>query len=530
MNLTDLFTTLNLQSTWTGIILREDKQGFMDITDFAPLTRTKFGTINATGLDPTTFLVTQGVLLKNVDTTGGFNFAYVPTLADTTHRAVCLKAIPFPKKKSSLTTLKMIKTTFFKQADDVKRSVKATSLLANHSLAILPRLPPGTDISGVRKAEPYDPNINDDLDELESRVEQIGTLFTNIETEMDVTQLMLRHMSLLEIVKRTERRLIDPLYHPLSLVDEKWEADLRPDSVMNIYTKDDSDNTIVLQVEKALSITENSPVTNRFRTRQYLPEPFSSTTSLPDGTEPTPDLDISTPLSTSNTPIMSTSTSTTTTTTTITTTTTTTFTTTTRATTTSKALVPVAPEQSWGDWFFDKWQKMKTFSEFLEMSFKMPSIYDIIFMIILGIHKVLILYLYFGKKRKPIIVRKMDYKPPRMFRRHSDGSVKSVIAEPSAPIMPMEMLRLRKPNPTRRVQIVEDSHSSSDDEETPMRVRTAKRLAPPPPLAMYNMPSTSTDTQNYYKPSTKERKGRLYLPKSVPLYLVESEPNLDKYN
>ncbi len=131
----------------------------------------------------------------------------------------------------------MIKTTFFKQADDVKRSVKATSLLANHSLAILPRLPPGTDISGVRKAEPYDPNINDDLDELESRVEQIGTLFTNIETEMDVTQLMLRHMSLLEIVKRTERRLIDPLYHPLSLVDEKWEADLRPDSVMNIYTK-----------------------------------------------------------------------------------------------------------------------------------------------------------------------------------------------------------------------------------------------------------------------------------------------------
>ena len=42
MNLTDLFSRLNLQSTWTGIIPRIDKKGFIDSTDFAPTTRTRY--------------------------------------------------------------------------------------------------------------------------------------------------------------------------------------------------------------------------------------------------------------------------------------------------------------------------------------------------------------------------------------------------------------------------------------------------------------------------------------------------------
>jgi hypothetical protein len=74
MNLTDLFSRLNLQSTWTGIIPRIDKKGFIDSTDFAPTTRTRYETINDTNLDPNNHGDEKGVLLKNVDTAGGYKF------------------------------------------------------------------------------------------------------------------------------------------------------------------------------------------------------------------------------------------------------------------------------------------------------------------------------------------------------------------------------------------------------------------------------------------------------------------------
>jgi hypothetical protein len=210
--------------------------------------------------------------------------------------------------------------------------------------------------------------------------------------------------------------------------------------------------------------------------------------------------------------------------------TTTTTTTTTQSTSTTVTAL-VATEQSWKDWLAEKWQKVKNFAEFLQISLKIPSAYDIGLMIVGTIHSFLlvILFVLVRRKPKPKIVRKMDFRPSRLFRRNSDGSVKSVTVSPSAPILPMEMMNLRKPNPAKRVQIVEEPMSDSEDEETPLRTSTSKRNAPQPPMPLYPVPSTSSGTR-YFETNPRERRGKLYLPKNIPLYLMQSEVAIDQLN
>jgi hypothetical protein len=534
MNLTDLFSRLNLQSTWTGIIPRIDKKGFIDSTDFAPATRTRFETINDTNLDPNNHGDEKGVLLKNVDTAGGYSFAYMPVSGNTLHRAVCLKKIPFPKKKSTIATLQMIKRTLFRQAEESYLSVHSTALMANHSLAILPGLPDGLDVSRMRTTEVYENTLTDDLDQLDTKITEIQTIFSNLESELDVTKIFLKHVSLLETIKRTERKLIDPLYRPMLLVDEKWVADLKPDSWVNIYRQNQDESTIVLQIEQSEGVSGSiSTGTNRFRTRIFLPEP-SSSTPLPDGTVTSSTQSSTTIPSTVQStlpdtqPVLNnTFTSTATPTTLLTTTT---MTTTTQSTSTTVTAL-VATEQSWKDWLAEKWQKVKNFAEFLQISLKIPSAYDIGLMIMGTIHSFLlvVLFVLVRRKPKPKIVRKMDFRPSRLFRRNSDGSVKSVTVSPSAPVIPMEMLNLRKPNPTKRVRIIEEPMSDSEDEETPLRSFSPKRNAPQPPMPLYPVPSTSSGTR-YFETNPRERRGKLYLPKNIPLYLMQSEVAIDQLN
>jgi hypothetical protein len=116
----------------------------------------------------------------------------------------------------------------------------------------------------------------------------------------------------------------------------------------------------------------------------------------------------------------------------------------------------------------------------------------------------------------------MDWKAvmPKFKRRHSDSSIVGTgsYTRPSAPtetVIEMQARDVRKKK--RQVQWIEDS----DEESVPFQPQkrgkqiettriSSKKPAPPPPYPMY--PSVS-----------RKREGKIYLPKSLPLYLVESD-------
>jgi len=469
--------------------------------DQLPVTRTKFDQIDDSQLVATTFdSDTQGVILKNLDTTGtGFRFAYVPVTLTATYRAVCLKTLPFPRKAENLQTIKYFKQEFHRDIEAEQRS------LALSFVSALPNVPDDLDLSSVKEAVVYDSKTEDELTLLESQIPEIIKSFSEIQTGEDMHKIALMHNNWIRQVNRIEKKLTNPLTNPLILIDEKWQTDIKSNSRVQVFKKNDEINTVILKVEVPAEFPQ-------IPNKQFVPLPiFGETYDEYDELVTVP-----TRRRRPSSTTISTTTTTTTTTNTpkpYTLTTSKPFSTSTTATTTTKP-----DEEGWGDWFTKQWARVKSFTEFLNMSLKLPSAYDIICLILITIHSIILTFMLFFRKPRRVVVRKMDWKAvmPKFKRRHSDSSIieTSSRTRPSAPtetIIEMEGVRKRE----RQVQWVEDSDEESMPMQPQKRVKQiettrTKKPAPPPPYPMY--PSVS-----------RKREGKIYLPKSLPLYLVESD-------
>jgi len=509
MNLTELFIKANLQTTWTGIILREDKKVFLDATESLPLTRTKYDTIDDSQLVAATFQSdTHGVVLKNTDTTGtAYKFAYVPVPLTSAYRAICLKPIPFPRQEADLRILKFFKQEFHKDIEAEQRSVDLSLRSAGNSLRSLPTLPNNFDLSNVKEAIVYDNKMAEDFQLLESQIPEIIKAMKEVSKSSDIVSIMLRHNNWMQQIQRLEKKLLNPLTNPLILVDDRWVLDIKANTRLQVYKKDDSDNTVILKLEVPEKV-------QKFPNKPFVP--LSSVTDYEDEEISDPE----TPYRPRKT--ASTSTTTTTTTTTVrptpyTITSSTLFTTSTVPTTTAQ---PSA--EGWGEWVHRTWQKVKSFSEFLNMSLSIPSAYDIILLGLFTIHSGILTYILFFKRPRRVVVRKMDWSAimPKFRRRHSDSSIlgSGTRTVPSAPTV-FEMQEVRK----KKRQIQWEEKQSSSEESSPlqprsrvhqieMKPRSPKKPAPPPPYPLY--PNIGRN---------RGREGKIYLPKSLPLYLVESD-------
>jgi hypothetical protein len=473
--------------------------------DQLPVTRTKFDQIDDSQLVATTFdSDTQGVILKNLDTTGtGFRFAYVPVTLTATYRAVCLKTLPFPRKAENLQTIKYFKQEFHRDIEAEQRS------LALSFVSALPNVPDDLDLSSVKEAVVYDSKTEDELTLLESQIPEIIKSFSEIQTGEDMHKIALMHNNWIRQVNRIEKKLTNPLTNPLILIDEKWQTDIKSNSRVQVFKKNDEINTVILKVEVPAEFPQ-------IPNKQFVPLPIfnGKTDDYEDDIVTVPTRrrrPSSTTVSTSTTITTTTTVSPTP----YTITTSRPFSTSTPSTTTTKP-----DEEGWGDWFTKQWARVKSFTEFLNMSLKLPSAYDIICLILITIHSIILSFMLFFRKPRRVVVRKMDWKAvmPKFKRRHSDSSIVGTgsYTRPSAPtetVIEMQARDVRKKK--RQVQWIEDSDEESMPFQPQKRVKQiettrTKKPAPPPPYPMY--PSVS-----------RKREGKIYLPKSLPLYLVESD-------
>jgi len=137
MNISGIFKELELQSTWTSLYKREDGKMFLDDSDFVPLSRTDFENIDSKKLDLGTFTDNHAIILRKSESC----FEYVPVLKTTLHRAMCLVPIPFPRKRSTMSTLVAIKEKFLSQLHVVEKSMNSASQMVDSSMRILPEAP-----------------------------------------------------------------------------------------------------------------------------------------------------------------------------------------------------------------------------------------------------------------------------------------------------------------------------------------------------------------------------------------------------
>ena len=355
-------------------------------------------------------------------------------------------------------------------------------------------------------------------------------------------------------VHRVEQALTGPLLHPVSFIKEEWQAEIRPNSSLTLYCKEESEDELVLVmnspdeyfmidkvghkiVKKNVPDTTSSPSsTTEAGTSSTSPRTSTPSSTVPNVvvTESTSGLPFGGSSTTSANPMSLTTvdlltyfmgpwpTTTTTTSTTVSTTTVSTP-------TTTETTTVVPPSETWFEKMSRYLRKVRSFSDFLATSWGMLTIYDIVLGLIVLIHSGLIGFLLYVSGR-------MVGLPPRVaklivprFLTRLFGRKKEVNAEDMSPSAPMDTelteVVVKTPKGSRRVSYAEYA-DYSDGESQPIQTRrspsvkqiTRKRPAPPVPSAPAMVPSTSTGTVRGRKTIR-----RVYLESNLPLYLADSD-------
>jgi len=526
MDIKSMFEKMELQSTWTMVYRKADGKVFLDESDFVPLTRTKCEVLNSQKLVATSFTDDMAVILNKTDTATGVEFSYEPVLKNTLHRAVCMQPITFPRRLSTMKTLEAFKLRFLAQLEEVEKSVESSSQIANNSMRILPALPPSFDLTNARPVL-FEENLTTKIQKLQTEAEKVVNIFKTLEDPADLINLLYQHSFVLNSLQSLEGEIMEPIFRPLAFLDRNWQNELKTGSGIQLFATNEDKLVLFVEDPKVLAI--------ELVTEAGIPTgtvPVLSTTSTT--TEPD---NFGTDL-----PTMTTSSTSTTTT---TTTTATTTTTSTMPTSTGTGRPSPLDDESWTDWFYDKIQKIKTFSEFLSQSWRFPSIYDIVFFLVSFIHSILFVVLFtcFQRRRTPstrkLTLRKLFAKPRPSVRKIITKKPLKAKPDPSRPqpsapaieLMPTPGKTLKK----SRVRIQEPITSDEEQEflYTPpsQPVKAYKRPAPTPPRVLQpNMYSTNTMPYRTVQPKFGTGTGRrttAYLKTSVPLYLVDSDLSED---
>jgi hypothetical protein len=120
MDVVGLFQNLSISSAWTGIFKSTVTGTMIDVTQYPPVTRTQNGLIDMTGVNPTMFSATDGVILK----VENGKLKYVTAPQSELHKAICVQKIPFTRTTKDMTALEYIKQSFLADVNTLLLLVK----------------------------------------------------------------------------------------------------------------------------------------------------------------------------------------------------------------------------------------------------------------------------------------------------------------------------------------------------------------------------------------------------------------------
>jgi hypothetical protein len=547
MDLNQIFANFNINETWTGIVLSQDRYLFLDSTDFPPAYRTKVDNINFYQLDKSTYGENNGILLRRVQEPSQYQFEYVPVLKTEQYPALCMAKIPYNRKKSSISAIKSMQKSFIASADSMLRGIRTTKTQVVNVLKTLPKLPANISVESGKEFS-METTLETDILLLDLDQYRVKDIIENMYEETDISRAFLSHSMFMDAVSRLEVAIATPLLHPVAFIKEEWQNEIKQNSTLTLYSKEDNEEELVLVLNSPDEYFTVDNVNRRIVKKdiQSTTTTISSTGNTISSTTPSSTMTTSSTVSSTSeqisafsttspnpvgvtttdffsgiynmwNPSNSTSTSTTTTTTTV------------SPTTTANMTTEKLPAESWYDRMVRAVLKIRTFADFLGSSWGMLTIYDIVLGFIVFIHSKLLgvlLYLRGGPTRLAS-VRKTTL-TPRFFQRifgrsrETNDQNMSTLAPESTELQDIVIHSKRG---SRRVSYA-DFATDSDGESQPLNtgrkqmVKVVKRLAPPVPSA-----PSPTPTPNVNMGTVKGRRTirRVYLESNLPLYLADSD-------
>jgi hypothetical protein len=394
----------------------------------------------------------------------------------------------------------------------------------------MPELPSNLILSNAKQVS-FDDALKAKIEAFETESKKVVKLLIQITEPEQITQLVYQHNLVLSTLQNLEGEILEPLFRPLAFVDENGQTNLRAGSTMQLFTLDK--NKIVFQIDeyandKAIASTASSISTS---TASALP----STTSVPsaESSNGVDDVDqvgtefpirITTAHKTTKGP------------------TSTTKPTTSEddffnfdqsSTTTTTAVPPEISEKGWFSWFASQFSIIKTATSYITVSWKFPSIYDILLGITSLFHTVTLIVFCACCQRKTARPTVKTINFSRLFwnRSCSKKANKDDIESPSADEEGEESVPMVVQSVQPTVKSVRMLTNEVDNEvNRPKSVlKRPKRSAPEPPSApqaepymLYNEPRGRG-----YGASNRGRV-RGYLRTSIPVYLMSSDISVDQ--
>ncbi len=246
MNITDFFERNGLESIWTGIFRREDQKLFLDDGGFTPVTMTKTDRIDSSQLVLGTFADDMAVILKYAEKSGFKGFSYVPVPKTRQHRAVCLQEVPFPRKDSTREILTDFRNRFLEQVDEAMDSIKSTAQLAKGTVKMLPEAPTVANLASTKHVE-LEEKLTQKISRLEIEVGKLEKMFNNIRDPEDLVNLLYQHSTVVNNLLTLEGEILEPVFRPVSFVDDRWQDVLTSGSGYRLFAN--RDEKLVLNIE-----------------------------------------------------------------------------------------------------------------------------------------------------------------------------------------------------------------------------------------------------------------------------------------
>jgi hypothetical protein len=169
---------------------------------------------------------TQAIILRKTDT----DLKYETVLKTEQHRCICIKKIPFPRKKSDILGLKTLQDNLAQEIALLTDTVKISFSKIERSLLTLPKLNE-TELGNPISTVSMQSKLEEKISGLEELSNQTVHLWRNIKSYTEIAEIITVQRKFVQTIRYVERFTRDILEEPLHLLEKRSLNEVGPESI-----------------------------------------------------------------------------------------------------------------------------------------------------------------------------------------------------------------------------------------------------------------------------------------------------------
>ena len=234
-DLTNIMTTFGIDRVWTNVF--KSKAGtLMDVSGMYPVSETEQQMIQQNDMTSYVDTTHKIVLAKSNDV-----FSYEPELITTLTNALCFKQLDFPFREKDPEVFAETIGTFVSGVTEQKKELAKTKKQIKMKINILDRIT-------LNKTKFIDDEIDRktdfeaELSKIQALADRIPIDFQNMNTQLDTSNIITRHLTILEKLDDLLQFVTMTIDNPLEIDDiissiYVWPEDQRAEKRLYLYNK-----------------------------------------------------------------------------------------------------------------------------------------------------------------------------------------------------------------------------------------------------------------------------------------------------